>query len=260
MERDTAVDERFARHLPLPEVGAAGQVRLAGSQALVVGAGGLGCAALLYLAAAGVGRLRVVDSDRVSPSDLNRQILYRPEVVGQRKVEVAAAALRAFHPGLSVESHAARVDPALAPSLLSGADVALDCTDNFETRLCLAAAAWAAGVPVVWASAQRFGGQLLVQRSGPGRPCLRCLLPACPSPGTVPLPAETGVFGPVVGVMGTLQALEACKCLLGAGEVHDRDLLDFDGLTGRVRTLQRHVDPACPVCRGRSGHPSPAPF
>ena len=242
--------QRYDRNLRLAPVGEAGQRRLLAARAAVVGAGGLGSAAIYYLAAAGVGRLRIIEPDRLELSNLNRQILHRAAEVGGMKVESAARAARDLNPGCRVEALAERVTPETAPRLLAGADVVLDCTDNFPTRFVIADACWRAGLPLVEASALRFEGQLLTVIPAEGSPCYRCLIAEPPPPEQAPGGAEVGILGAVAGVMGTLQAAEAVKVLLGIGENMAHRLGVYDGLAGTYRTIRRTRDPACPVCGG----------
>lgn len=243
-----ADNPRYRRNLLLDEIGLEGQKRLLSCRVCVVGAGGLGSAVLPALAAAGVGNITIIDNDEVEASNLNRQTLYTPNDYGCRKVKVAAEKLKHFNPGCEVQPVDKRLLPENMEELLHGYDVILDCTDNFPTRFLIVDAARLMSIPLVSASAQRFSGQLLVQLPFEGCPCYRCLLPQPPRPGSVPLPAETGVFGPVVSVMGSLQATEACKVITEAGKVLSHELLDYDGLNGRIRTMTRQRDPACPLC------------
>jgi adenylyltransferase/sulfurtransferase len=221
------------------------------STALVVGAGGLGSAAILYLAAAGVGRLRIVDGDPVEPSNLNRQVLHTVADVGRPKVESARRAVLARHPGCHVEALAERFTEPAAGRLLAGADVVLDCTDNFATRLVLADACWRAGRPLVTAAVLRLEGQLLAVLPAAGSPCYRCLVPEAPPPEVAPGAAQVGILGAVAGLFGALEAVEAIKVLLGAGHDYAHRMLIYDGLTGTFRTVRRMRDPACPVCSAK---------
>lgn len=240
--------EQFDRNIRLAAVGEEGQRRLLLSTVLVVGAGGLGSAAILYLAAAGVGRLRIADSEAVEPSNLNRQILHTMADLGRAKVESARRAVQALSPGCRVELLSERITEPTAPRLLSGADVVLDCTDNFATRLVIADACWRAGLPLVTAAVLRMEGQLLAVIPSAGSPCYRCLLPELPPPEAAPGAARVGILGAVAGLFGALQAVEAVKVLLGAGQDYAHRMLIYDGLAGTFRTVQRTRDPACPVC------------
>lgn len=237
---------RYARHLILPEVGAAGQARLLGARIALIGAGGLGSPAALYLAAAGVGTLVIVDDDRVDASNLQRQVLHTTERVGQPKVDSAARALGALNPDVTVIGHRVRLSSDNALAILAGCDVVVDGTDNFATRYLVNDAALRLGIPVVHASIWRFEGQLTVFPAA-GGPCYRCLYPAPPPPGASPSCAEAGVLGVLPGVMGALQATEAIKLVLGLPTVAGRLLL-YDALGGRLRELRLRADPGCPTC------------
>ncbi len=235
--------ERYARHLVLREVGGAGQQRLKAARVLIVGAGGLGSPAALYLAAAGVGAIRLADPDTVSLSNLQRQVLYATADVGRPKVDVAAARLHALNPHVTVETHTTAFTPETAPSLLAGCDLVLDGTDSFDTRFAVNAACVEHGVPVVTGALGRWTGQVGVFE---GRPCYRCLVPE------VPPEAETcaavGVVGALAGVIGSLMALEAVKRITGAGRDLTGRLMIYDGLSGESRTVKVGADPTCPVC------------
>ena len=238
--------ERFDRNLRLAGVGEEGQRRLLGATAVVAGAGGLGSAAILYLAAAGVGRLRIADDGRVEPSNLNRQVLHAAADVGRPKVNSARRAVLALAPGCHVETVPERIDAASAARLVRGAGVVLDCTDNFATRLSLADAAWRAGVPLVSAAVLRMEGQLLAAVPAAGGPCYRCLVPEVPPADAAPGAAQVGILGAVAGLFGALQAVEAVKVLLGLGADYAGRMLIYDGLAGTFRTVERLRDPACP--------------
>jgi molybdopterin-synthase adenylyltransferase len=235
--------ERYARHLVLREVGGPGQQRLKRARALIVGAGGLGAPAALYLAAAGVGRLGLVDPDAVSLSNLQRQVLYATADVGAPKVERAAGRLRELNPEVEVEAHALAVVDANADALVAGWDVVLDGTDDFATRFAVNAACVRAGVPLVSGALGRWTGQVGVFA---GRPCYRCLVPEAPPDAETC--AAVGVVGALAGVVGSLMALEAVKLLAGAGEALTGRLLIYDGLAAEARTVRVPADPACPVC------------
>jgi len=243
--------ERYDRNLRLADVGEGGQRRLLGATAVVVGAGGLGSAAILYLSAAGVGRLRLVESDRLELSNLNRQVLHRLADLGRPKADSARDAVGAFNPDCRMETVTARLTAATAAAVFRGADVVLDCTDNFPTRFVVADACWREGVPLVSAAALAMRGQLLSVLPDEGSPCFRCLLPEPPAPGTVPTAAEAGILGAMAGALGALQAVEAVKVVLGLGNTLAHRLLLYDGLDGTFRTVRRARDPACEVCGGR---------
>jgi molybdopterin/thiamine biosynthesis adenylyltransferase/rhodanese-related sulfurtransferase len=233
---------RYARHLVLPEVGAEGQRRLKGSSVLLVGAGGLGSPAALYLAAAGVGRIGIVDFDVVDESNLQRQILHDTSWVGRPKLESAVARLAALNPHVRVEPNAAALTRHNALAILAGYDVVVDGTDNFETRYLTNDACYFLKKPNVYGSVFRFEGQ-------PDRgPCYRCLFPQPPPPGLVPSCAEGGVLGVLPGVIGAVQATEALKILLGVGEPLVGRLLLYDALAMRFDEVSLPRDPACPLC------------
>jgi len=235
--------ERYARHLVLAEIGGPGQQRLAAATVLIVGAGGVGSPAALYLALAGVGTIRIVDGDTVALSNLQRQILFDTADVGRSKVDVAAERLGAVNPHVCVEARHRPLTPDNAAELISGVDVVLDGTDDFATRHVVNAACVAAGVPLVSGALGRWSGQVGVFA---GRPCYRCLVP------DVPPDAETcarvGVVGALAGVIGSMAALEAIKLITGAGEPLIGRLLLYDGLSATSRTVTLTADPACPVC------------
>ncbi|WP_028920379.1 molybdopterin-synthase adenylyltransferase MoeB [Pseudoxanthomonas suwonensis] len=250
--------ERYSRHLRLPEVGVEGQRRLEGSRVLVVGAGGLGSPAAFYLAAAGVGHLRLVDDDVVDRSNLQRQILHVEDTIGVRKVESARQRLSALNPRVEIEAVSERVSSANVEALLEGVDVVLDGSDNFPLRYLLNDACVKLGKPLVYGAVQRFVGQASVFDAGRARgqcPCYRCLFPEPPPPEFAPNCAEAGVFGVLPGIVGLLQATEAIKLLLGLGEPLAGRLLQFDALAMRFREVKLAPDPDCPVCA--PGRPFP---
>jgi sulfur-carrier protein adenylyltransferase/sulfurtransferase len=250
--------ERYSRHLRLPEVGEAGQRRLGAARVVLVGAGGLGSPAALYLAAAGVGRLALVDDDRVERSNLQRQVLHAEARIGMRKVESARAALVALNPRIEVGMHALRLDAGNVESVLGDCDVVIDGADNFPTRYLLSDACVRLGKPLVYGAVQRFDGQLGVFDAGRHRgrsPCYRCLFPQPPPPEAAPNCAEAGVLGVLPGVIGLLQATEAIKLLLEIGESLDGRLLTFDALAMRFRESRLRPDPDCVVCA--PGRPFP---
>ncbi len=241
---------RYGRHLVIPEVGREGQERLKASRVLLVGAGGLGSPLALYLAAAGVGRLGVVEFDRVEETNLQRQVLYGESDVGRAKLEAAAERLAEINPHCRVEPHPVRLDSSNALDILDGYQVVVDGSDNFPTRYLVNDACVLAGKPNVYGSIFRFEGQVAVFWGARG-PCYRCLFPEPPPPGLVPSCAEGGVLGMLPGVIGSLQANEAVKLLLGIGESLVGRLLLFDALKMRFRELKLKKDPACPVCSER---------
>lgn len=248
-ELDADTRERYARHLDLPGVGAHGQVRLAGARVALVGAGGLGSPAALYLAAAGVGTLSLIDDDVVERSNLQRQVLHTDPRVGQPKVESAATALAALNPRVAVQCHRVRLDSGNATGLLDGHDLVIDAADNFAARYAVSAASLRLGLPMVYGAVERFAGQVSV--FDPHRadsPCYRCLFPYPPSAAEAPSCAEAGVLGVLPGIIGLLQATEALKLLLDLGEPLVGRLLMFDALSMRFRELQLERDRDCPGC------------
>ncbi len=243
--------ERYSRHLRLPQVGMHGQQRLAGARVLLVGAGGLGSPAAFYLAAAGVGRLRLVDDDRVERSNLQRQILHADAEIGQPKVESGARRLAALNPTIQVEGIRERVTAENVERLLEGVDVVIDGADNFPTRYLLNDACVKLGKPMVYGAVQQFDGQVSVFDAGLRRgqaPCYRCLFPDPPPAEAAPNCSEAGVLGVLPGVIGLLQAGEALKLLLGIGQSLSGRLLCFDALAMEFRELQLRPDPDCRVC------------
>jgi adenylyltransferase/sulfurtransferase len=240
--------ERYSRHILLSEIGGSGQAALLSGSAFVVGAGGLGSPALLYLAAAGVGRIGLIDSDAVELSNLQRQVLHRTEDVGRLKAVSAEETLREVNPDIEVVALKGRLDASNARQILGGYDVVLDGSDNFPTRFLVADCCHFEGIPLVSAAVLGFEGQLLTVLPGEGNPCYRCFLPEPPPAGSVPSCQQAGVLGAAVGVMGTLQATEAIKTLLGLGESMSHRLLVYDALGGDVRIVKRTPDPACPLC------------
>jgi len=250
--------ERYARHLRLPEIGLAGQRRLARARVLLVGAGGLGSPAAFYLAAAGVGTLRLIDDDVVERSNLQRQILHTDAAIGQPKVASAAARLAALNPGIQMEPIRERLTPANVERVLDGVDVVLDGADNFPVRYLLSDACVKLGVPLVYGAVHRFEGQVSVFDAGRQRgiaPCYRCLFPSPPPPESAPNCSEAGVLGVLPGTVGLLQATEAVKLLLGIGEPLTGRLLQFDALSMRFRETRLAPDPDCPLCA--PGRPFP---
>lgn len=239
--------QRYSRHLLVPEVGAEGQARLLESRVLFIGAGGLGAPGLLYLAAAGVGTIGIVDFDTVDLSNLQRQVIHTTDRVGRKKTESAAEAVRALNPDVTVVAHEEMLTEANVDRLIAGYDLVLDGTDTFETRYTLNDAAVRARIPVVHASVFRFEGQLTVFQPFEG-PCYRCLYPTPPPPELAPGCSVAGVLGVVPGIMGMLQASEGLKLLLGIGEPLVGRLLLHDALDGTFSELQLRRDPHCPAC------------
>lgn len=248
--------ERYARHVILDEVGEAGQLRLLASRVLVVGAGGLGSPVLLYLAAAGVGTLGIVDDDAVELSNLQRQVVHAAAAAGTPKTASAAASLARLDPALRVECHALRLTEENAGALVRRYDLVVDGSDTLATRFAVNAACVAARVPLVTGALFRFEGQVTVLRPWRGGPCYRCLVPETPAEGTVPRCVEAGLLGPVAGVVGTLQATEALKVLLGLGTPLDGRILFYDALGGRTYEVSVARRPDCPCCGGASAEPA----
>ena len=238
---------RYSRHLLLPEIGLRGQLALKSSRVLVVGAGGLGCPAALYLAAAGVGRVGIADADVVEISNLQRQILHTTRRIGQQKTDSAQEALQALNPAITVEAHTTTLSRDNALEILSNYDVILDGTDNFATRYLVNDAAGLLGKPLVYGSVFRFTGQVSVFDARRGG-CYRCLYPTPPPPELVPNCAEGGVLGVLPGIIGTLQAAEALKIILGIGETLHRRLLLVDALTMQFSRLNIPHNPHCALC------------
>ncbi|MFN3838643.1 MAG: HesA/MoeB/ThiF family protein [Brevundimonas sp.] len=239
--------ERYARHLVLSEVGGPGQQALKRARVLIVGVGGVGAPAALYLAAAGVGTLGLIDDDRVGLSNLQRQILFSTAEVGQAKVEAAGGRLHALNPHVAIERHAERLTSDNAAARVGAYDLVLDGTDDFQTRLWVNAACVKAGKPLVSGALGRWNGQVGVFA---GRPCYQCLVPEIPPDAETC--ARVGVVGALAGVVGSMAALEAIKLIAGAGQALTGRLLLYDGLEGAARTVRVAADPQCPVCSART--------
>lgn len=239
---------RYSRHLLLEEIGLEGQRRIGAARVLVIGAGGLGSPAALYLAAAGVGTLGIADFDRVEPHNLHRQLLHADADVGRPKVESAAARLRSTNPFINVVPHPEGVTRDNAIALFASYDVVLDGTDNFSARYLNNDAAFFARRPLVYGSVFKFDGQVAVFDPARGGPCYRCLFPEPPTPGSVPGCGEAGVLGALCGVIGSLQALEALKLITGTGAPLRGRLLTCQALGPRFQTLTLPKDPNCPLC------------
>ena len=238
---------RYSRHLLIPEVGEKGQLALLDSKMLLIGAGGLGSPAALYLAAAGVGTLGIVDEDTVDASNLQRQILHNTARLGMLKTESARETLTALNPDVNVVEHRARLSAENVLDLIADYDVVVDGSDNFPTRYALNDASAILGKPVVHGSIFRFEGQVTVFAPGQG-PCYRCLFPEPPPAEMAPSCAEAGVLGVLPGIVGSLQAVEAIKLLLGIGEPLIGRLLLYDALETSFRELKLRRDPECPAC------------
>jgi molybdopterin/thiamine biosynthesis adenylyltransferase/rhodanese-related sulfurtransferase len=238
---------RYSRHLLIPEVGVEGQERLAAARVLCVGAGGLGSPVLQYLAAAGVGRIGIVDDDRVDESNLQRQTIFATGDIGELKARVAAARVQEINPLVAADAIPLRFDPSNARDLVRLYDVVVDCTDRFETRYLINDACGLENKPDVYGSIFRFDGQVSVFARDPG-PCYRCLFPQAPPAGSVPTCAEGGVLGVLAGIVGTWQANEALKLILGIGEPLIGRLLLIDALGAQIREIEIERDPACALC------------
>ncbi|WP_407469869.1 molybdopterin-synthase adenylyltransferase MoeB [Xanthomonas campestris pv. raphani] len=255
--------ERYSRHLRLPQVGIDGQQRLARARVLLIGAGGLGSPAAFYLAAAGVGHLRMADDDVVDRSNLQRQILHTEDSVGVAKVVSAAQRIAALNPRVQVDAIQTRVTASNVEALLQDVDVVVDGADNFAARYLLNDACVKLGKPLVYGAVQQFEGQLSVFDAGRHRgqlPCYRCLFPEPPPPEFAPSCAEAGVLGVLPGVIGLLQATEAIKLLIGLGDSLAGRLLSFDALAMRFREIRLPPDPQCPVCAPGTAFPGYADY
>jgi molybdopterin-synthase adenylyltransferase len=252
MDLDFSEDEirRYSRHILLQEVGGTGQAKLKAARVLLIGAGGLGSPLALYLAAAGIGTIGIVDDDRVELSNLQRQVAHTTARIGAPKATSAAEAALAINPECRIEPHQVRLDADNAMALISRYDIICDGTDNFATRFLVADACVLAKRPLVSAAVLRFDGQLSVFKphAHEGGPCYRCLHPEAPPEGTVPTCSEAGVLGAVTGVMGTLQATEVLKEVLAIGESLSGKLLIWDALATRFRTVRLRQDPNCALC------------
>lgn len=244
---------RYSRHLILPEVGMIGQKKLRAASVLVIGAGGLGCPISLYLTAAGIGRLGLVDFDVVDRTNLQRQILYGESMIGVPKVEAAAERLKDLNPDVEIETYSVKLTSENALQIMSDYDIIVDGTDNFPTRYLTNDAAVILGKPYVYGSIFRFEGQVSVFLSQPFNsfdrgPCYRCLFPAPPPPGAVPSCAEGGVLGVLPGIVGAIQTAEAIKLILGIGEPLIGKMMLIDTLRMEFRTVKIRRNPNCPVC------------
>ena len=248
--------ERYARHIVLREIGGPGQQKLLGASVLVVGAGGLGNPCALYLAAAGVGRIGLIDDDTVALSNLQRQILFKTEDVGRAKTEAAKDALSALNPDIEIVLHSVRLNTDNVQDLVSQYDIIADGSDNFETRFAVNDAALALGKPLVSAAVGQFDGQIATFKpysntnDGKSLPCYRCLVPEAPPQGFAPACADAGIVGALTGIIGSLQALEVIKECVGIGSLAGRLML-FDGSAMQARTVRLPADPSCPSCGRR---------
>jgi len=253
---------RYARHIILPEVGGSGQARLLDARVLVIGAGGLGSPVVLYLAAAGVGTIGVVDDDEVDLTNLQRQVLHATSRVGLPKVESARAAVAEINPDVRLVPHRLRLEADNALALIGQYDIVADGSDNFPTRFLVNDACWFSHKPLVSAAILRFDGQLATFRRG--GPCYRCLFREPPPAGQIPTCAEAGVLGAIAGTMGSLQATEVLKEILGVGDSLAGSLVIYDALSTAFRKVTVRPDPGCPLCgeapsiHDLSGHGSTA--
>jgi adenylyltransferase/sulfurtransferase len=254
-ELSEAEIERYARHIVLAEIGGVGQAKLLDAKALVVGAGGLGSPLVLYLAAAGIGTIGVVDDDTVSLSNLQRQILHTTDRVGRLKVESAVTAIRAIDPAIRIVPHAMRLNASNVRGLIDQYDIVADGSDNFDTRFLLNDACYFARKTLVSGAALRFDGQVATYKAylGDPHPCYRCIFREPPPPDLAPTCATGGVLGALVGTIGALQATEVVKELLGVGDSLSGHLLIYDGLAARFRKVKVKPDADCPLC---GKHPS----
>jgi adenylyltransferase/sulfurtransferase len=239
---------RYARHLLIPAIGEAGQLRLKNTAVLLVGCGALGSPAAMYLAAAGIGRLGMVDSDTVDRSNLHRQIVHGESWIGKPKLESAAARLREINPHVHIEAHETRLTPDNAMRIAAGYDAIVDGSDNFPTRFLTNDTAYFLRIPLVFGAIHRFEGQTGVFAPHLGGPCYRCMLPEMPAAGSVPSCAEAGVLGVLPGIIGSIQAMEAIKLALGIGRPPLGKLTAYDALESRFRSITLVRDPACRLC------------
>lgn len=239
--------QRYKKHLQLSQVGEAGQAKLKNASVLVVGAGGLGSPVLLYLAAAGIGRISIIDADRVSIANLQRQVLYATSEVDELKVESALKRLHQLNPEICVDTYSERLDPANAEQLITGHWPVVDCTDNLETRLIINDTCARLGIPFVYGAVFEFEGRLSVFDASRG-PCLRCMIPEIPAPGVVPDAEEYGLLNTVPGVIGMLEANEVLKLILDIGEPLIGKLVLFDSLSTSLTTIRIKKNADCPAC------------
>ena len=242
---------RYSRHLLIPDVGEAGQLQLKHASVLLIGAGALGSPAALYLAAAGVGRLGLVDPDVVDASNLQRQILHGESWLGKSKLESAAARLREINPHVMIEPHPVRFSPENAMQIADGYNILLDGSDNFPTRFLTNDTAYFQRKPLIYGAIHRFQGQAGVFAPHLGGPCFRCLLPELPPAGSVPSCQEAGVIGVLPGIIGSIQAVETIKLILGIGQPPLGKLTCYDALCSEFRSLKIHRDPECRLCGER---------
>jgi molybdopterin-synthase adenylyltransferase len=243
--------DRYARHIVLKEIGGAGQEKIRAARVLVIGAGGIGSPVLQYLAAAGIGHITVVDDDRVSLSNLQRQVLFGTEDIGAYKVDIAATQINRINPDVVVTAHCARIGPDNAAALTQGADIIVDGSDNFATRLVVADTAYALRVPLISAAIGQFHGQLGVWRGWEeGKPCYRCFVGDAHDAEDCDSCSDVGVLGAMVGLMGSFAAMEVVRLISGFGEDQAGKLHIFDGLVPSMRSIKMPKDPGCSTCGG----------
>ena len=242
--------QRYARHIILPEIGGTGQATLLEARVLVVGAGGLGAPVLLYLAAAGIGTIGVIDDDTVDLSNLQRQVIHDTGTIGVAKVDSAASRISAVNPDVTVERYHTRLTADNAMDLIAGYDIVADGSDNFATRYLVNDACYLAGKPLVSAAMLRFDGQISTFKAheGPPHPCYRCVFPEAPPPGTIPSCSEAGVLGALAGLVGSMQAVEVVKEVLAIGDSLSGRLMMIESLASAFRTLKVPRDPDCALC------------
>ncbi|WP_407495214.1 HesA/MoeB/ThiF family protein [Pseudooceanicola sp. MF1-13] len=241
---------RYARHIILREVGGPGQLKLKQARVLVVGAGGLGSPALMYLAAAGVGEIGVVDDDTVDSTNLQRQVIHGDQDIGRPKVQSAADRMIAINPFIEVKTYNRRLEGDAVRDLVAGYDLVLDGTDNFDTRYAVNSACVLAGKPLISGALTQWEGQVSVFDPANGAPCYQCVFPQAPAPGLAPSCAEAGVIGPLPGVVGSIMAIEAVKVITGAGAALRGEMLIYDALWGETRKIRVKPRADCPVCGG----------
>ncbi|KAA0909864.1 HesA/MoeB/ThiF family protein [Aquicoccus porphyridii] len=244
---------RYARHVVLRELGGPGQKKLKQSKVLVIGAGGLGSPVLLYLAAAGVGRIGVIDDDVVEASNLQRQVVHTDGRTGMPKVQSAMQAMEALNPYVEVRPYQRRLTGEIAGALFADYDLVIDGTDNFDTRYLANRTCVDAGKPLISGAIAQWEGQVSLFDPARGGPCYQCIFPEAPAPELAPSCAEAGVVSPLPGVVGSMMALEAVKAITGAGETLRGQMMIFDGLHGESRKMRLKPRPDCPVCAGRGG-------
>ncbi|MBX3455218.1 molybdopterin-synthase adenylyltransferase MoeB [Ferrovibrio sp.] len=242
--------QRYARHIVLPEVGGAGQQKLKQARVLLIGAGGLGSPLALYLAAAGIGTIGIVDNDRVDVSNLQRQVLHDTDSVGRLKTESAAVAIAGLNPHVRVVEHSQRLDEANAEALIGAYDIVADGSDNFSTRFLVNDTCYRLGKTLVTAAILRFDGQISTFKAhlGAPHPCYRCVFPEPPPAGSIPACSEAGVLGALAGIMGSMQAIEVIKEILDLGDSLSGRLLLYDALRGDFRAVRLRRDPHCRLC------------